>query len=978
MKKTLFLFAGLFCILILLGYALYAQDARTKRKLKKNPEQTQNSPITYANVKLNFFGKVLDQQTGEPLIGVTLKVKELNIGTQTDLDGNFTISNLDSNSPYTVEVNYISYQSKELSNLVLKPGENKPYLIMLEEVGVNVEEVVIKGDIRKESDAAAQNLQKLNIKLIDVFSADMILQSSSDLFMASAINRMPGIALIEDKFLTVRGLPERYNGILFNGFPLPVMNVERQTFDFNHFFSPFIAQTQLIKTASPDQTGNLGGGIVRFETQAIPSQNLFNISLISAYNSFASFKTSYLPQSQTQGLLGFFPKYSPLYDENNFPPINSPLLQQNANQFQGDFMTRSITASPNLYLQTQFKRRIQLGEKNVLGVVTGLNLNNIYQKEQLQLNVLSDYSEPLGYNLVADFSNSEIWKNLQIVSAMANAGFQSERLNIQFKNTFLTTHQARISDMLGDYFYQTTLFTTPYRRLIRRTENQLLLASQLQTEWLALKKDKHELKLSFSIFNHYAKTFNPFYATINFEKNNENNSWYLSDNVDIGSQNTLLFMNMQSLQKDNMMGTEVFAQFYNNANASIRWNAKLGIYTQIANKSFNARQLGFLPLGLDTTQLKELSLQNMQFAFPQDKIQNNSIELLETTDDKDNFTSQFLNFAPYFLSEVFLNKKWSFMLGARFDMQKESIQNKNIAGSVVSIRDTLLINPLPSIALVRHLNDKTNLKLGLSKTIIRADARELSVFSFFDRQTLSQWQGNPQLLPTKIYNIDLRGEYFPQGTDMITTTLFFKYLDDPIEQTVLPQGGTGDVFYNLYTLNNAEAAISYGMETEFRKRLSYEPTNYLSNLSIYGNITVLQSRVIKEYALLGSESRTNRRLQGLSPLLINTGILFKEPKTKIGLELFYNRFGRQIVVVGKPGVFNDLVVLPRDRIDFQISKTFKDKITLRFIAQDLLNQYFYRVQFKNNNINDKFVNARLNTQFRQGRLFTFSITYQLQ
>lgn len=975
--------------ILLISYTIHAQEARSKRKIKKqeNEKKIESNPnLQFVNSKSNFTGKVIDSNTGEALIGVTVKIKELNIGTQTDLDGNFIIPNIDTNSPYTVEFSYISYQTKLLSNLILKANEQKPYIISLEEQGVDVEEVVITGDIRKESDASAQILQKLNIRLMDVFSGDMILQSSSDLFMATSVNRMPGIALIEDKFLTIRGLPERYNGILFNGVPLPVMNVERQTFDFNNFFSSFISQVQLIKSATSDQTGNLGGGIVRFETPAIPSKNEFSVSLISGYNSMASFQNQNLPVNQHKGILGFMAKPDPFLP-SDFPEFNEfkntaansddPQLAEYGKKVRADFLIEQNKALPNLYFYTHWKKRYEISEKKVLGWVIGLNTSNINTKEILDLNVLAEYSPGLGYSLVADYSSSDIYKRQQISSLMANIGYQGEKFIFSLKNSLLFNHIGRTINMYGDYYYQTTVSTTPYHRMIRRFEQQQLYTTQLQTDYLLLNKDKKEFKVSGNVFFNWARAINPFYSTINALKNENNNQWYFSDQVILGS-NALLFMNMQSLQNDRMMGTEWYA-FYSSKNEKIKWNVKGGFYLGYYTKDFYARNIGFLPGDslVGNPILKEQTIQNEQFTFNPSLIAPDYFYLAELTDDKDNFRSKITNIAPYLQSEVNLSKKWSFLLGIRLDTYLEYLENTTLAGSIVPFRERTFMNPLPSVSLVRHLNDKMNLKLGFSQTVVRPDAREISYFKFFDRQTLSEWEGNPSLEPTKILNVDLRFEFFPQGIDMLTITPFFKYLDDPIEQTVTPTTGTGVYFnFNKYTLSNAGAAISYGVEAEFRKRFSYDPNNYLTNLSIYGNFTILNSVVTQENQQLQG-IRTNRRLQGLSPLLLNPGILFKEPKTGIGVDLFYNRFGRQIVVVGKPGVFNDLVVLPRDRVDLQISKNIKDQLILRFIIQDIFNQPYYRVQFYENNINAQFDQARLNTRYMQGRLFTLSFTYKI-
>lgn len=977
----------LLCLIIIFFFIrLNAQEARSRRKIKNPIENKINNekPISLVKTKANFIGKVIDAQTAEPLIGVTVKIKELNMGTQTDIDGNFMIPNLDTNSPFTVELTYISYKSKELSNLILKPNENKPFIISMEEQGVDVEEVVITGDIRKESDASAQILQKLNIRLMDVFSGDMILQSSSDLFSATCVNRMPGIALIEDKFLTIRGLPERYNSILFNGAPLPVINVERQTFDFNNFFSSFISQVQLVKSATADQTGNLGGGIVRFETAAIPSKNEFSANLITGYNSMATFQKQNLPLNKNNGIIDFMSTPDPFLpsdfpDFNEFRTIaanpNNPQLAEYGKKVNADFLITQKNATPNLYFYTHWKKRMELSDKKVLGWVVGLNTSNINTKETLDLNVLSEYSPGLGYSLVADYSNSNIYKRQQISSIMANLGYQGEKFIFSFKNSLLFNHVARTIDMYGDYYYKTNIFTTPYHRMIRRFEQQQLYTTQLQTDYLIMNKDKKELKISGNIFFNWAQAQNPFYSTINALKDTSNNNWYFSDQVTLGT-NALLFMNMQSLQKDRMIGSEWYA-FYSSKGDKIKWNVKGGFYLGHYTKNFTARNIGFLPGDslIDNPILKEQTIQNGQFIFNPSLIAPNYFYLAELTDDKDNFRSQITNIAPYIQSEMNLSKKWSFLLGIRLDTYLEYLKNTTLAGSIIPFREKTFINPLPSASLVRHLNDKMNLKLGVSQTVVRPDAREVSYFKFFDRQTLSEWEGNPDLEPTKIFNLDLRFEYFPQGIDMLTVTPFFKYLVDPIEQTVSPTTGSG-VYFNKYTLSNAGAAISYGIEAEFRKRFSYDPDSYWTNLSIYGNITLLNSVVTQENEQLAG-IRTNRRLQGLSPMLLNPGILFKEPKTGIGFDLFYNRFGRQIVVVGKPGQFNDLVVLPRDRVDIQFSKAIKDKLLFRLIIQDIFNQPYYRVQFYENNIYAKFKDARLNTRYRQGRLFTLSFTYKI-
>jgi hypothetical protein len=66
-------------------------------------------------------GKVIDQRTGESLVGAMVTIKGTNLKVYTDLDGNFVIPNM-APGTYTVEVAYVSYQSTELSNVDVTAG----------------------------------------------------------------------------------------------------------------------------------------------------------------------------------------------------------------------------------------------------------------------------------------------------------------------------------------------------------------------------------------------------------------------------------------------------------------------------------------------------------------------------------------------------------------------------------------------------------------------------------------------------------------------------------------------------------------------------------------------------------------------------------------------------------------------------------------------------------------------------------------
>lgn len=79
----------------------------------------------FAQDNITIRGKVLDAENGQALIGASLQIKGTNNGTQTDIDGNFSIV---APANETLVVNYVGYQKQEvpingqtLLNIRLRP-----------------------------------------------------------------------------------------------------------------------------------------------------------------------------------------------------------------------------------------------------------------------------------------------------------------------------------------------------------------------------------------------------------------------------------------------------------------------------------------------------------------------------------------------------------------------------------------------------------------------------------------------------------------------------------------------------------------------------------------------------------------------------------------------------------------------------------------------------------------------------------------
>lgn len=105
MKKVLLITA-----IFLMAVTLHAKDNETKAK------------DSDANASIILTGSIVDQKSGESLVGVEVKIEGTDMKTYTDFDGNFSFKNVKPGE-YKLVTNYISYQ-QDTRDLSLNTKEN--------------------------------------------------------------------------------------------------------------------------------------------------------------------------------------------------------------------------------------------------------------------------------------------------------------------------------------------------------------------------------------------------------------------------------------------------------------------------------------------------------------------------------------------------------------------------------------------------------------------------------------------------------------------------------------------------------------------------------------------------------------------------------------------------------------------------------------------------------------------------------------
>ncbi|MBT8493579.1 MAG: TonB-dependent receptor [Deltaproteobacteria bacterium] len=352
----------------------------------------------------------------------------------------------------------------------------------------------------------------------------------------------------------------------------------------------------------------------------------------------------------------------------------------------------------------------------------------------------------------------------------------------------------------------------------------------------------------------------------------------------------------------------------------------LGAIVQGSSRTFDARRFRYVYVGSDPGVL---------FLPPEQMFSDTNLgpdfELRERTLPTDRYGGSLLVAAGFARSEMRMSDRLRFIVGGRFEASRQNLDSLSpfAAGDAMRVEvEQNDDNFLTALSSVYALSKAQNLRLAYGSTLARPQFRELAPFLFFDTTRRRSVSGNPDLVNTRIHNVDLRWEWFPGVSEVVSAGLFGKYFVDPIEQVIVSASG-GDVSYD-----NASSATALGAELEGRvdlKRL-WAP---LTGLRLGANAAIVRSRISLTDEQLMSQTSKERPMQGQSPFAINLNLGYQRGAHQA--MALYNVSGRRIVEVGFDSL-PDVYEQPRHTVDLTYGYQLKSNLRLKASAQNLLAQ----------------------------------------
>lgn len=197
-------------------------------------------------------GKVIDGLSGESLPGANIYIEKQNIGTSTDLDGDFKLSLY--KGLYTISVSSLGYQTETKRYNIIGPA--KINFLLNEEV-TELDEVVVQGGAR--NDAVNRQVGK---EVLSIASIKALPPLAGEADVLKALTLLPGVSSPGEASggFNVRGGGYDQNLVLVDGAPL--YNPSHMFGFFSAFNPNIIRDVTLYKGAIPANYGGRGSSVV--------------------------------------------------------------------------------------------------------------------------------------------------------------------------------------------------------------------------------------------------------------------------------------------------------------------------------------------------------------------------------------------------------------------------------------------------------------------------------------------------------------------------------------------------------------------------------------------------------------------------------------------------------------------------------------------------------------------------------------------
>lgn len=817
------------------------------------------------------------------------------------------------------------------------------------------EELVVRGRFIPEP-------MRETSEVVTLLSADDLARQGDD-DAAQALTRLSGIT-VNRGFVFVRGLGERYSSALLNGSPLPSPDPLRRQIPLNVFPTNVLDSAVVQKTASSNYPGEFGGGIVDLRTLRQPNETFLNASIGTGWNTVSTNEKGVFVYGDGKDWTGS--------DDGtrDIPPALAAALSRRTeinrtnvpaaelerigeSLVSGDlWVIQSDNLDPDFEGEASAGTSIDVGRFN-LGLIGAASYNHEWRTQNANRTTI------IGDALASEYTVLSSSLNIT-TSAFGSASLGWDTHELTLTGLFVRDTIKDASIATG---YDPDVIFDEDRTPNTRSDSSGWFERELSSMQFTGEHGLGDLEINWRTALSSASREAPYEIGVGY-------SLLPGNRVAFAGRNSIAFSEL----RDEVFSAGVDATY--TLALDDRREAVLRGGLDYSNTVRSAERIEF---GFEqVADIGNLLFSRIDFILAPQNIGPRFV-LDESTGPSDSHRGRLTLNAAYLSGDVELTSFLRTALGVRFEEGRQTLRTFNRFGQARSERaDIENTYFLPSGTVTWNFAEDLQLRLGYSQTIARPQFRELAPTDFFDPDADRTYQGNPFLKDSEFQNYDARLEYYFGRNQFVTVGGFYKKVENPIEEVIVP---LADIFINYI---NAPEATIWGGEAEFRARFEMPfalplldgaewlfSTNYTytaSEVSAGPNDLVRSPlapgfalRPASDFGLDGSE------LQGISEHMVNAQFGYETVSSQLTLlmgwasERILQRGGGGLPdVVEDPGTQLDLVY----RRDFRIMNT---DFTVGLSGRNLLETE--RQEFQESRLGRTEFNS-----YERGRTFSISLS----
>jgi hypothetical protein len=900
--------------------------------------------VSFAQNKGTIAGILTDKDANnQSLPFANVLIKGTSIGTNTDIDGKYTITILPGS--YTLQLSFVGYESVEIPVTVVA-DETVTINKALGSAGYKLEDVVVRATFSREKETALLLDQKNAVAIKQsIGSQELSRKGVSD--VATAVTKTTGITKQEGSGnIFVRGLGDRYNSTTMNGLPIPSNDPEKKNLNLEIFSTDIVEYISIDKVYNGSIYGDFAGGNVDIISKDYKGKGFLKIDIGSKVNTNAIAEDNFKLR-KGYDLFGFTKQSIP----------NNPLTEFNYGSLQMKDYT-PIASSFGISGGKSF----DIGSEGKLSFFATASFGNDFSAKSNGTAKASVNGNGVANKIFNRFSELEYETN---TTGRANIGYKINNNNkVSFNSLYINTS----TQSKEEYYGYIVDIANDGNGLIRRFnyEKNSLWINQILGENKIGERSKLNWGISYNIIDGSMpdRVQNIF--------RNEATGYQLSS---ISAPDNHRYF--QKLKEDELAANASYDYKFNkNEDGDFLGKVTFGLNERIKSRGFQATQFNVKATEGNTNTIVDPN--NLDLFYNQANFSNDNFRIATFRGNSQVFNALFpqtyggdLMIHAAFANTEYKFKKLTALLGLRGEQITQKVAWNTQLGSIGEdqLEKTAF---LPSLVVKYELNDKQNLRLGLSKTYTLPQFKERAPFIY--EEVLQVKVGNKDLYESDDYNIDIKWEMFPKSNELISVTAFGKYILNPMNEVTI-SSSSNDISF----INTGDYGYVAGAELEYRKELFNIDSNNAKKLSaginlsyLYSNQELNSEKVKTETDFQVDFTNTKGQFTGASDLLLNTDLTFfnewNNKKSNLTTTLAYSYFSDRVNAIGTSGK-GDLIDKAFGSLDFVVKSKLTEKLGLGLVAKNLLNPSINRVQA--NNTGD--VNV---LSYKKGATISLNLNYQ--